>query len=346
MEKSQTSETYPLPLDITLRFPLLFLLLFFTMGPFFLLMPFIIPFNEMEGSALFRVLMFYLFCPALGLAFIVGPVIMNVMKKSRIIVDEYGMKFRTLFIRKMITWDDVVDIETYSMNYNDFLGIVTRDKVEKAQKGGALAYLNATYGGMYGAQIPLKQIGNLDRETLVRTLKEAHRLASARKKKKANGHGSSANAKSCSEVGQGRERESSFLKAGLFSFAAALGVGLVYALSILLLELNFLVLPVFGVAIIFYYFYRYIQQDNFNFLCRIWVAVLGTVSVFTARILLTFAYSKMIPNPGEVVSLVYEYFFEYLPYNLSDELVWVIVSGITAVTGLITGPNLKIFRKN
>ncbi|MFW5785592.1 MAG: hypothetical protein ACOCW1_05350 [Chitinispirillaceae bacterium] len=344
MEKSQESKTYPLPLEITPRFPFLFLLLFFTMGPFLILMPFIIPFEEMEGSVLFRILMYYLLCPALGLAFIVGPIIMNVMKKSRIIIDEHGMRFKTLFIRKMIMWDDVVDVETFSMNYNDFLGIVTRDKVEKVRKGGALAYLNASYGGMYGAQIALKQIGKLDREKLVYTIKEVHRLASTGKHGKAKDEEISAEVRGLSEVSRERELETSFFKAGLFSLAAALGVGIVYALSILLLELNILVLPVFGVAIIFYYFYKYIQREEFNFLCRIWVAALGIVSVFTARIFLTFAYNKMIPNPGEVLSLVYEYFFEYLPYNIGDELVWVIVSGITAVMGLITGPNLKIFR--
>lgn len=78
-----------------------------------------------------------------------------------------------------------------------------------------------------------------------------------------------------------------------------------------------------------------------NNLCRIWIAALGAVSVFTAKFFLVFAYAGEIPSIGELILLVEEYFFTYLPQNLSDERVWVIVSVIAAVAGLFTGPALS-----
>ncbi|MFP4164073.1 MAG: hypothetical protein ACLFVE_08845 [Chitinispirillaceae bacterium] len=147
MEQPQKLRTYPLPLEITLTFPPLLVVLFVLMGPFFLFMLFIIPFNELDGSALFRILMFYIFCPLMGIAFVTIPFYQNVAKKSRIVIDEHGIKVRSLSGRKIVAWDEVVEIKTYTLNYNKMPGFVTRDKVEKLKKSGLGASLNASYGG-------------------------------------------------------------------------------------------------------------------------------------------------------------------------------------------------------
>jgi hypothetical protein len=314
------------------------------MGPLFLAFPFIIPFNEMDGSPIFRILMFYIFMPLLGLGFLIIPIFQNILKKNIIIIDEECIRVNSIFKNTLVFWGDVLDITTFTLNHNEFLGFVTKDKVEKLNNGGFGASFNASMGGIYGAAIPLKQIGKLDREKVVYTIKNIHRRILEGRIAENDVQISLDNENRLAE-NKDEKAITNYQKALLNSFIAASLVGFVYLVSILLLQINFMILPIVGVMAIFHYFGKNILAKDYNTYCRLWVALLGVYSIYVARIMMIFILGKIFPTPVNIISILNEYFFIYLPENIAKEIVWLLTSCITIVLGYLQGPSFMIFQK-
>jgi hypothetical protein len=263
---------------------------------------------------------------------------------SYINIDEDKIDFHQMFGTKTIWWDDVLDISTYTLNHNEFLGFITKQKVEKAEKGGFFRMLNSSMGGMYGGAIPLKQIHKLDKDETVLKIKgilESRYVSAAAKQEMDITGGNEITIEQNFE----EETPGSLKKAILFTSLFSIGLGIAYGLTIFILKVNIFIIPIFGVFGIFYYFIKYLKPEGHRLYFRFWTSLLGLISVFIARISLYFFFNKIFPTPTNLLKSIVGY-FDYLPAHLDTEFLFVILGAVTAGFGFfIAGPSIPFFRK-
>lgn len=328
--KSKTENNYELPMRINLRFGIGHTVLLLVLGIGCLALPYISGDNS-KNDGLFTFLFVEYGCPLIGVFLLYVVIFQNIFKKSNIVIDENKIVFQ-LFRTKIIFWDDVLDISTYTLNHNEFLGFVTKQQIAKAEKGGFFRTLFSSMGGLYGGAIPLKQIHNLDRDETVLKIK---------------GIFESRNAVNDISKEQNFEEQTpgSLYNAILYSSLFSIALGIVYALSIFILNINILLIPIFGVLGIHYYFIKYLKPEGSRLYFRLWTSFLGLISVFIARISLYYLSNKIFPTPSDLFDTIVGY-FKYLPTNLDDEFVFVILGIVSAGCGFfIAGPSIPLFRK-
>jgi len=341
--KTEIKNSYELPIRINLRFGIGYSMLFLVMGVVCLASAFI-PINDIRKDGLFILLLMKIGSPLFGAFCLYAFLFQNLLKKSYIDIDIDKIDFHQMFGTKTIWWDDVLDISTYTLNHNEFLGFITKQKVEKAQKGGFFSMLNSSMGGMYGGAIPLKQIHKLEKDEIVfkikNILKNQHTSESANQVKDISDKIELSVAQNYDE-----EMPGSLNMAILYSSLFALGLGIVYGLSIFIFRVNILIIPIFGVFGIFYYFIKYLKPEGYRAYFRLWTGLLGLLSVFIARISLYFFFNKLLPTSTNLLRSITGY-FEYLPSHLNTEFLFVIIGFATAGVGFfISGPSIPIFRK-
>lgn len=333
---------YALPLEIVHSTPRWQLILICVLGPFLIAVPFLVSPEALDmRSVLLQVLVFYGILPLTGLVltFVVAPSIL--WKKTRYYIENDGVRMRALFGEKEILWSDIEDVTTVSINGNEFIGFVTRRRIQKANNGGFLAALMSGLGGVYEVSIPLKKMGGLNPERVMLTIKEAFA-------KELKGRTKRDFADVVEEVEEefisNSATPTNYGKAGLYSFLAASIIGLGYFVSIVLFGVNFVIFPIIGVVVAAFVFGKHVRQTDYNHLCRIYVSLLGAYSVFAVRIGLAFSDGSTSLTLTNLLNISYAYFFLYLPENLSREFTWVILALVAMGTGYTMGPSLSIFQ--
>lgn len=340
MTKTNKILSYPLPLVIKIKIPTGKLLLFLLVGLFFLISPFVISHDELPGSPFFKISLFYIIGPLFGLISSFLPIYINLSNNYKITIDGIGIHTNMLWSKKSILWSNVLDISTYAISNDDFLGFITKEKIAKFNEGGFGASFNASFGGLYGISIPLNKMGELDKERVIFTIKEAYG-----KTPNGKGHSKAESKLEPSRNVLGQHHISTDYKSAIIvSFFTATVTGFIYSTSIYILHINILVLPLIGTMAICHYFRKYINVKDYNIFSRIWLAILGIYSVFLSKITLIFAFAKIFPSPVEFISLLYDYFFIYLPANIGSEFIWLLTAITTGFLGFISGPSSKPFQ--
>ncbi|WP_435237834.1 hypothetical protein ACR30L_09875 [Psychromonas sp. PT13] len=342
LDNNSRAQTYPLPLTITPIFALKLVAILFIMGCLFIAIPFIMPIEEAEGAVFFHIIIFDVFIPVLGMLFIVSIFYQNVFKKNKIWVTEQTISINSLFIKKTIRWEDVVDISEYSLNHNDFIGFVTQSRMNKLAKGGLNATMGAAFGGLNEIAIPLKQLGELDRETVINTI--TTRFIKQLEIQQ--------NENQLIELDDDfdddmipMELPTNRFKGILLSLIISTTTAFIYAFSIYLIEINILILPFIGLFIISFYYEKHVKVADFGILDKLWVGMMGGFSVLAANIILIFILTEITPSIFNIIAMTYSYLFEILPNQWLDEMTWILMMVVVTCTGFSFGPSINWFWK-
>ena len=94
------------------------------------------PFADFEGIIL-KVL-FGLF----GLFFAYIWLYMGIAKKAFIELNEEGISLKTIFSYKKLKWTDNIDVGTYYMNNNTFIGLMSKSNLNKRKDNFITALAN------------------------------------------------------------------------------------------------------------------------------------------------------------------------------------------------------------
>lgn len=337
----ETDNTYPLPLVITPTFTIKLIIVFFLLAAICFAATFIY-IDKMEEPTLLNTLIFYIFCPLMGLLFILAPIYQNIFKKNRITITKHNINLKSLFVNKEILWENVVDISEYSLNKNDFIGFVTKAKIKNLAKGGLGATFNASMGGLNEISIPLQQLGKLNRDKVINTI-TAHLIQ--QETERAEGVLPELDISDILDISTQAVPPTNRLKAFSLSILLTLASAFTYALSLYLFEANILIIPLIGIFIISFYYDKYVQVSDYNLIDKLWISFLGASSVLATKIIIVFVLSDITPSILNIALMAYTYLFEILPNDGFGELIWILVTAVVAVTGFSFGPPLNLFKK-
>lgn len=331
----EADKTYPLPLVIIPAFTFKLMIGLFLLGAMFCATS-LMPVDEMEGSILLNTFIFYIFFPLMGFLLILAPIYQNIFKKHRITITEHNIKLKSLFVNKEILWENVVDISEYSLNKNDFVGFVTKAKLKTFAKGGLGASLNANFGGLNEISIPLKQLGKLDRDKVINTIKARFMQQDAVE--------AEALLIDLDINSDGAARTNRF-KALSLSILLTIASALAYSFSIYFFEINILIIPLISIFIISFYYGKYVQISDYNLFDKLWLSFLGLVSILAAKVVLIFLFNDITPSLLNIVLMAYVYLVERLPNDWSGEFIWISITVVVVVIGFRFGPPLNLFKQ-
>lgn len=322
----KSDEPYELPLEIVFSFSIPMVLLFITMGIGFLLFPLI---SVTDPEAPQHIVVIGYLSPLLGLFFLWAPLYQNILKKNRAeITDETITLYRNKNVTQ-VNFCDIDHISLFTMQNNTFIGIRTYSDMEKIENGDLSTNFNASMNGNYTITLPYGQIRSHDKERILLTLNK--RVAECYK------------APEPSDTVPETVVETNKPKAVLISFAAATVGALIYFLTILILNINIMILPALIMWGVIHFFGKCIARDEYTFPLRLWITLLAVYMVFSARLMLVYSGFSGLLSPSDIISITAEY-FAYLTTHIRDEIQWIITAAIAAAISFFQLSSLGIFR--
>jgi hypothetical protein len=218
-----------------------------------------------------------LICLVFGLFCAFGWLCIGVMKKVFVELTEEGVTYKSLFGSKQIKWTNIVDVKTYCMNNNTFIGIVTKQELMK-RKNNFLTVLSDSLGGGYALAISLNTFPKADPQKLYATI-----FYEAMERQQVDSEEVS---EKITEIKVQKENttESSLSTALFMALIASLISGTLYGLLMSLLKANFLIVPMLGLIWILYSYSKHYQERRVNIIIRFCLGFLCALQFLVATV--------------------------------------------------------------
>ncbi|MGV8984250.1 hypothetical protein [Clostridium sp.] len=270
-----------------------------------------IPVNDL-GGIIFRLLSL-----VLGLFLAYAWIYSGVMKKTCLELTQQEISFKTLFISKKLNWTDIIDVQTFSLNNNSFIGILSKETIKK-RKDNFLTSLSESLGGGYTLTIPLKSFPKAQPEklfsTIVLKVQETVQQEDS-EEERIN--------EMFSEVKEEKVINSNPVIILLKALIISLISGTIYGVLVYILKVNLIIIPVLGMMGILYLCSKLYQEKGFNIIIRFFIgsfcALQFFIGILVASLLLNLTY---IESNGIWISIsgcianITEYPQEYMSYYL------------------------------
>jgi hypothetical protein len=291
----------------------------------------LIPFDGIEG------LIYRALCTLLWIFFVYTWLYMGVFRKAYVELSEDGITLKTVFSLKFLKWTDIVDVQTFYMNRNSFIGITSKQKLEK-RKDSFFTLISTLFGGNYSLSIPLKSFSKINAEKLYSTI-----FFTAQEKWKQK----DIEQKLVNEplnVNDTKDTQQNNLLIALFiTFLTSIFVGIIYGLTIYAFRINILLIPVFGMMGIFYVYFRNYRQGTFNIVSRLFIGVFCALQFFIALLveLLMLNWDLIKMNGFKTVLDCIDYIYKYPDKYIS----FYAFGTICFFIGITYGYSFKFIRK-
>lgn len=291
-----------------------------------------IPINGLEG------ILYKLLCLASSLIFAYCWIFVGVLKKAYVELTEDGLLLRNAFIHKKLKWNDIVDVQTYCMNNNSFIGIISKEKLKK-RKDNFFTFISSQYGGKYALSIPLRIFPTVEPEKLYSTL-----FYTVQKKYQQN-YSDVENIEYISEnSNEEKVVDSRPIKALFRALIMSVIAGIIYGLSIYYLKNNLVVIPFFGTVGIEYIYYKTYHKNHINILIRIYLGVLCALQVFIALLVAVLIENQKFIKMIGMQKAVYD-FTQYIIKHPESYGIFYIFGIIFFFLGAFSGYSSKITRR-
>lgn len=274
MGKSQReSERYSLPFIVHSSYTFRTHVIFSFMTIMFLGFSFI-PINEVVWIFI-RILSL-----VLGLLLVYCWIYMGIMKKAFIELTEEGVLFRALMSKK-IKWTDIIDVQTYCINNNFCIGIISKEKLKK-RKNNFLTLLSDLLEGEYSLSISLNSFPTAEPEKLYSTIfYEVQENMQHESNEEEISEKEILNEMIEEEKAE-KMIDGSPITAIFRALIISLISGTISGLLIYTLEVNLLIVPIFGIMGILYTYSKYYKEKGFNIIIRFLLGLVCAVQFFVA----------------------------------------------------------------
>ena len=270
-----------------------------------------IPINDL-GGIIFRLLSL-----VLGLFLAYAWIYSGVMKKTRLELTKQGISFKTMFISKKVNWTDIIDVQTFSMNNNSFIGIMSKETIKK-RKDNFMTSLSESLGGGYTLTIPLKSFPKAEPEKLFATI-----VLKAQEEFQEQDIEEESINEMFSEVKEEKVTYSNPVTILLKALIISLISGTIYGVLIYIFEVNLIIIPVLGMVGILYLYSKHYQEKKFNIIIRFFLGLFCALQFFVGALVvslmlnLTYIESNGIwSSISECIAYMAEYPQEYMSYYL------------------------------
>lgn len=173
----------------------------------------------------------------LDLFFLYSWFYIGILKKSAILLDNQGISFKSAYGSKKVSWVDIQYAQTYEMSHNTFIGLISKNRPMKQN------FLAQLFNNNYALSIPLRIFSTVNAEKLFVTI--SYRILNTPSDEKYQ----------IPESPQSEEKSRNNIFAVLKSFLVSILVGLIYFLSITILNINIIVISLLGsLGVMFVYF--------------------------------------------------------------------------------------------
>jgi len=311
MEENQIkSEEYTLPFTVHSGYS-------FGMHVFLIIMIIVfvgvafIPINDL-GGIIFRLLSL-----VLGLFLAYAWIYSGVMKKTCLELTKQEISFKTMFISKKLNWTDIIDVQTFSLNNNSFIGIMSKETIKK-RKDNFLTSLSESLGGGYTLSIPLKSFPKAQPEKLFATI-----VLKVQEKVQEQDIEEEIINEMISEDKEEKVTYSNPVIILLKALIISLISGTIYGVIVYILKVNLIIIPVLGMVGILYLYSKHYQEKGVNIIIRFFIGLFCSLQFFVGALVtslmlnLTYIESNGIwSSISECIAYMAEYPKKYMSYYL------------------------------
>ena len=294
--------------------------------------------TEDVGSLIFKII-----CLVLDIFLVYSWTYMAILKKVRLELSEKGISFKTMFGTKKVLWEDVVDVQTYSFNSNSFIGIITKQKLEK-HKETFISGLVQSLAGNYSLSIPLKTFSKVDPEKLYSTI---FYLVQEKLEKKYEEEVKSEDAFDVVDIVPEtvpKDRKNKPILALVLSFITSLVAGVIYGLSVHLLNINFIIIPMLGMVGIIYIYFKYYEEASFNIITRFFLGIFCAMQFFISLFISLALRNWDLANVYGIKEFCSRC-ITYIVKNPDEYAVYYLLSIVCFFLGVTSGYSFKFTRR-
>lgn len=330
--KNRDNGKYTLPFksysSLRLGLHFLYVIMFLMFGGFVF-----IPFDNGIEGVFFRTMFAFIAITIGCLWFYTG-----ILKKQYIEVTDDYFKYKSLFITKKINWDEIYDVQVFTQNYNTFIGIALKEKLRK-RKESFWSMINDMYGGMYSVRVIMGQFSEVNIERLYGTIVD--KLIEVNDKEESFDEGSL----DFNEIKSEEDIESSNYFLAVFkALFLSIIIGIGYGLLIYFLEVNIVMIPIFGTIAIIYYYSKAYREVKINILARTLIGLICSLQIFIAVILVIFMDNDISFTLKNLIDVTKEY-FSYLLEEPFEQGIIIFIALICFGFGAFQGHSFKFQRK-
>lgn len=251
----------------------------------------------------------------------------GILRKTTLKISEEKICLKTLFSKRIILWRDVADIETFEIQSNAGIGVVTKEKQKKLEKGG----LSQFFTGRFSLSVMFNIFPDADREKLYSTMDSLSKKALENTPENEEGDASA------DEEKPERGNVRAFFRALLVSLAFSA----VYGISLYFLQKNYLVIPFLGLILILYVYNA--KKSEGNLFSRLLVGLLCAFQVmaglFIDLMIYMGGYLSTFGFWGNV-SICFK-----MMTRVSDYLICYLLAACLFLIGALSGISFKFTRK-
>lgn len=334
-EKEKTMEEYSIPFiqhsGMTMKFKLLYGFFIILCGACAF-----VPVGEGIGYIAYKALFL-----ALTLLFLYGLIYVGVFKKQYVELTEKRIVLKSAFGKKTLEWNEVFDIQIYTMNNYVNIGIISKGKMKK-RKNSFWTFINDMFAGNYSMAIGMIAFPDIDLDRLYFTMTNML----VRINEKADGQVN--DNEDCShDFNESKDEASSgsLFVALVKIFWLSIALGLVYGLSIDILKVDFIIIPVFGTMGIIYTYLKSYKEERINFIVRIIVGLISALQVFVAAITELFIYNKLELNIENITNLTQWYYDRLISNPDKGQFTMAVMAIFCFGYGAFQGHKFKFQRK-
>lgn len=271
---------------------------------------------------------------------------MGILKRGFIEITEDEIKFKTLFGLKTVKLIDIASVETYCMKNNTFIGIVSNEKLKK-QKDNFLTLLGNSMGGAYSLSLPLQSFSKADIQKLYSTMfyeveeKWKHKEYQEEIYKNHSEEGNN----TFEEIKEENiTDEGSYTIAFLKAFIGSLFLGIIYGVLMYEMEINFLLIPIIGIAWILYAYSKKCRKKNLNIINRFFIGVLCSLQIYVGLVVALLMLNSHFVKQNGIFDAI-AVCIESIINNPEEYIKYHIYSIVFFFIGAFSGYSSKTMRK-
>lgn len=271
-ENLKGPEIYSLPVIIHSSYKLRMHILFLFVTIMFLGVSFL-PDKSLTG------ILIRLLSLVFGALFVYSWFYMGVFKKGYIGLTQDEISLKTNIGFKKLKLKDIVNLQTYCVNNNMFIGMTSKETLGK-RKDSFWTSISESMGGGYSLAIPLKSFSKAEPEKLYSTI---FYLLQQKTQQECSENKENESIKYTAENNDEETMTNGSLAMTLLkALAISLISGIIYGLIVYFCKVNFLVIPIVGIMGILYVYLKNYKEKGFNLIIRFYIGILCALQFFVA----------------------------------------------------------------
>jgi hypothetical protein len=267
-----------------------------------------------------------LFMLMLSLFFAYMFIAVGILKKFHIEMTSEYINVCLPFKSKIVYWREIYEAQVYELNNNTMIAILLEKDRKKKSKRTISNNVNSLFGApACSFQIPLRLFKDIDAQKLLLTIGEQLNKVDIKYEINSEDY---------------EEHDNSLIKAIITSSLFCIITSAIYGFTIYKIEVNYVVIPVFGCFLIISGFNKYYLEKSFNLTIRLWLGLICLMQVPAAIIGVIIISERYSITVNNILSVTQEY-FEYLVHNPLKQVPVIIVAIICFAIGAFRGRTNK-----